>query len=60
MFEAVFGMFVGREGDGEGVEWEEMVVAIVAGEAGSDARWSEMYGGRVLGFACEEAPVGDL
>lgn len=53
-------MFVGREGDGEGVEWEEMVVAIVAGEAGSDARWSEMYGGRVLGFACEEAPVGDL
>jgi len=25
------------EGDGEGVECEEIVVAIVAGEAGSDA-----------------------
>lgn len=35
--EAVLGMLDCLEGEGEGVEWEDIVVAIVAGDAGSDA-----------------------
>jgi hypothetical protein len=36
-FETVLGTFVFLEGDGEGVECEDIVVAMVAGEAGSEA-----------------------
>jgi hypothetical protein len=37
-----------RDGDGDGVECEERVVATVAGEAGSEGLWRDMKGGKGL------------
>jgi hypothetical protein len=35
-------MVGGLDGEGEGVEWEEMVVAMVAGDAGSEGLWRDI------------------